>query len=331
MPDPIRIAVTGAAGRISYALLFRIAAGSMFGPEQPVALSLLEVPGMLPVVDATIMELDDCAFPLLRSVRASTDPAEAFAGADWVFLIGSAPYHPGMTRAEALLNNGPIFVTQGRAINEVAKTARILVVANPCNTNCLIARSTTRDVPPDHWFALTGLDHNRARAMLARRANVAVDHVTRMTAWGNHGPSVFADFHNAWIGNRPAHEVVQDPAWVRDVFEPEVADRAVAFHKLRGTSPAASATQAIIGTVRALTNPTPHERWFSAAVVSDGSYGVRHGLIFGFPLRTDDGKSWEIVQTHYLDDHAQGRIEANVAELEQEAALVTDLLEVRTP
>jgi malate dehydrogenase len=330
MTEPIQIAVTGAAGRLSYSLLFRIANGGMFGPDRPVALRLLEAPSALPMLDATMMELEDACYPLLRSVRASADPAEAFAGADWVFLIGSAPNRPGMNRAEALLANAPIYLAQGRAINESAKCARVLVVANPCNTNCLIAQTTARDVPVGHWFTMTRLDQNRARAMIARKANVGVDHVNRVTAWGDHGPGVFADFHNSWIGDRPAHEVITDRDWVRNVFEPGVAGRGQVIHDIRGASPAGSGAQAIVGTVRALTVPTPYEHWFSAGVVSDGSYGIPRGLVFSVPIRTEDGETWSVYQRLYLDDHAQERIRAAVAELEHEAAIVTDFLPARS-
>ena len=329
MAEPIQITVTGAAGRISYALLFRIAAGAMFGMEQPVALSLLEVPEAMPRLDATMMELDDCVFPLLKSVRASSDAARAFADADWVILTGSAPYRPGMSRTEVLRANGPILQAQGRAINESAKNARALVVANPCNTNCLVAGRTAHDVPHEHWFAMTRLDQNRARAMLAHKADVPVDQVTRVTVWGDHGPSVFADFHNAWIGDRPAHEVIHDRDWVRNVFEPGVSGRGHVLYDSRGASPAASAAQAILGSVRALTTPTPLGHWFNAAVVSDGSYGVPRGLVFSLPLRTEDGRTWSVVQSHYLDDHAERRIAENVAALEQEAVVVADLMKGR--
>jgi malate dehydrogenase len=331
MTKPIQIAVTGAAGRISYALVFRIAAGAMFGPDQPVALSLLDVPAMMPLLDATTMELDDCNFPLLSAVRASTDPAESFAGADWVLMLGSAPIRPGMTRSEALIANGPIFQAQGRAIGESAKVAHVLVVANPCNTNCLIASATARDVPSGHWFAMTRLDENRARAMLAKKAGVPIDQVTRVTAWGNHSPSVFIDVHNAWIGERPADEVINDPEWFQTVFEPQVSGRGQALLDVRGASPAASAAQAILGTVRSITKPTPYERWFSAAVHSDGSYGVPRGLIFGFPLRTEDGQTWSVTQRHYLDRHAQERIAQNIAELEYEAVVAAEFMPGRNP
>jgi malate dehydrogenase len=228
-------------------------------------------------------------------------------------------------RTDLLRANGPIFLAQGRAINESAKTARVLVVANPCNTNCMIARTTARDVPPEHWFAMTRLDQNRARSMLAQKANVPVDQVTCVTAWGNHGPSLFADCHNARIGDRPAPEVIRDPDWVRNDFEPGVARRGRVLLDLRRASPAASGAQAILATIRSLITPTPFEQWFSAAVTSDGSYGVPRGLVFGFPLRTEDGVNWSIVQSLYLDNYAQSRIAVNVAELEREAAVVADL------
>jgi malate dehydrogenase len=329
MNETIQIALSGAAGRISYSLLFRIASGALFGMDQPVALSLLEVPEAKPLLDATMMELDDCPYPLLRSVRASTDATEAFAGADWVILIGGATYQPGMNRTDAVRANGPIFQAQGRAINDSAKNARVLVVANPCNTNCLIARTQARDVPPGHWFAMMRLDSNRGRRMLATKANVTIDRVTRVTAWGNHSPSVYVDCRNAWIGDQPALEVIDDPGWVRDVFEPGVAGRARKLHDLRGASPAGSGAQAIIGSIRALTTPTPYEHWFNAAMASDGSYGVPHGLIFGFPLRTEDGHTYSVVTSHYLDDHAQARIRENIAELEHDAAVAADFLAAR--
>jgi len=326
MSEPIHVTVTGAAGRISYSLLFQIAHGNMFGQDKRVALSLLEAPEAVPLLDATMMELEDCAFPLLASVRASTDPAEAFAGADWVLMIGSAPFRSGMSRVEALRANGPIFQSQGRAINESAKNARVLVVANPCNTNCLIALTTARDVPPGHWFAMTRLDQNRGRAMIARKANVSPDRVSRVTAWGNHSPSVFVDFHNAWVDDRPAREVINDPDWVREVFEPGVAGRSQVIRNVRGASPAASGARAVVDTVRLITNPTPYERWFSVAVASDGSYGVPGGLVFGFPVRTEDGGTWSVVPGLYLDDHAQDQIARNVSELEHDAAVVSDLM-----
>jgi malate dehydrogenase len=326
MSAPIRVALTGAGGQICYSLLFRIAAGAFFGPEQPVELSLLETPEMLPRLDAVQMELFDCAFPLLARLRATSDPVEAFEHAQWVILIGSVPYRPDLDRMGLLRANGPIFVAQGRAINEASPRARVLVVANPCNTNCLIAMSVARDVPREHWFAMTRSDQNRARALIAEKAAVSPDRVTRVIAWGNHSPSVYPDFHNAFIDDRPAHEVIRDPEWVRRTFEPTVCGRSQQILETRGASAAASAAQAIIGTVRSITTPTPYEHRFSAAVVSDGSYGIPRGLVFGFPLRTEDGQSWSIVPGLYHDDHGLERLAQNVAELEQEATVVTDLL-----
>ncbi len=326
MNSPVRVAVTGAAGRISYALLFRVAAGAVFGPEQPVELSLLDVEEALPLLDATVMELQDCAFPLLAGVRRTTDAREAFAGAHWIILIASVPYHHGMSRADLLRANAPIFQQQGEAINEAAPTARILVVANPCNTNCLIAQSMARDVPVEHWFAMTRLDQSRARAMLAAKAAVPVDQVTRVTVWGNHSSSVFPDFHNAFIRDRPAPEVITDHAWVREVFEPTIARRGLELLRARGASPAGSAAEAIVKSIRSIITPTPFLYRFSASVYSDGSYGIPRGLFFSFPLRTEDGVTWSIVQNLYLDGHAQERLAANVAELEHEAAVVGSML-----
>jgi malate dehydrogenase len=326
MNEPIRVAISGAAGRISYALMFRIAAGGMFGPEQPVALSLLDIPETMPLLEATMMDLHDGAFPLLNSVTGTSDPFEAFDRADWVILIGSASLRPGMRRSDLLLLNAPLFQQKGRAINEASPSARVLVVANPCNTNCMIAKSVARDVPPEHWFAMTRLDQNRARAFLADKAGVSVDQVTRVTVWGNHSDQVYPDFHNSFIGDRPANEVIRDHDWVRNVFEPAVQHRGVELLEKLGASPAGSAAQAIIATIRSITTPTPVMHRFSAAVVSDGSYGVPGDLIFGFPLRSEDGQTWSIVQNLYLDSHALDRIAANVAELEYEASAVTNFL-----
>jgi malate dehydrogenase len=326
MIRPMSIAVSGATGRIGYALVFRIASGAMFGPNQPVALSLLDIPEAEPILEATTMELEDSAFPLLTAIRHGTEPAHAFAGADWIILIGSRPLAAVLSRSELLRTNGPILLDHGRAINEAAPSARVLVFANPCNTNCLIAQSVARDVPPEHWFAMMRLDQSRAQAMLAAKARVPIDHVTRVTAWGNHSDKVFADCHNAFIDERPAEDVIRDPAWVRNVFEAEVAGRRRKFFDKRRATPAGAAAQAIVATIRSITTPTPVQLRFSAAVLSDGSYGVPQGLVFGFPLRTEDGKTWSIVQNLYLDDHAQLRLAENVAELEYEASVVTDLL-----
>ena len=326
MTTPIRIAVSGAAGRISYALLFRIAAGGMFGSTQPVELRLLEVPPALPLLDATIMELNDCAFPLLANVRASADAREAFEGADWIILIGGAHYQPGISRLELLKRNGPIFLEHGRAINEAAKTARVLVVANPCNTNCLIAKSVAQDVPPEHWFAMTRLDQSRARMLLAEKAAVPVEKVNRVTVWGDHGSTIFPDFRNAFIDDQPISTVITDADWVRQVWEPTVRGRGRILLAARGGSPAGSAAQAIIATIRSLTVPTPFGHYFSVAGAGGGPDGVPPDRIFIVPLRAQDGRGWSIVPSLYLDEYAQERIAENVTELQYQASMVTDLL-----
>jgi malate dehydrogenase len=326
MTEPIRVAVTGAAGRISYALLFRIAAGGMFGSHQPVALSLLDVPENGELLADTTVELRNCVFPMLAGVRWSTDAVEAFDRADWIIMLASAPVRPEMSRTDLIRANAPTYQEQGRAINESAPCARVLVVANPCNSNCQVARSFARDVPQEHWFAMTRLDQNRAHALLAEKAGVPVDQVSRVTVWGNHSSSVFPDFHNAYIGDRPAPEVINDPHWVRDVYERAIARRGTQVLRLRGASPAGAAAQAILASVRSITTPTPLLHRFSAAVVSDGSYGVPRDLVFGFPLRTEDGKTRSIVQNLFLDAHAQERLAANVAELGFEASIVNGIL-----
>jgi malate dehydrogenase len=324
---PIRVAISGAAGQIGYALVFRIAAGALFGPEQPVSLALLESGEGLPPLRALEMELKDCAFPLMAEVRIGDDPRRVFEGADWVILLGGRARHSHeQRRTDLLRENAPIFVEHGRAINDVAPAARVLVVANPCNTNCLVAKSYAPNVPAEHWFAMNRLDRMRATSLIAQQAGVPVAQVTRLTVWGNHSESVFPDFRNAFIGDRPAPEVITDPDWPRRVLEPTLAHRSTEIIRLRGGSPAATAAQAILGTIHSISTPTPFERRFGAGVVSDGSYGVPRGLIFGFPLRTEDGRTWSIIQGLYHDSYARERIAQNIAELEHEAACVTDLL-----
>jgi malate dehydrogenase len=324
---PIRIAISGAAGRIGYSLIFRIANGGLFGHEQSVELSLLDLPETHPRLEARAMELKDCAFPLLAGVRIAPDPVQAFEGADWVILLGGKPFRPQtQSRFDLLRDNAPIMVAHGRAINRAAPRARVLVVASPCNTNCLLAMSHAQDVPKEHWFALNQVFRMRAIALVAERAGVPVTQVTRLTVWGNNSEAVYVDLWNARIGNQPALQVIDDPAWTRDVLEPAISERAGEIIRLTGGSPAGSAAQAILTSIRAITAPTPFEHWFGAGVLSDGSYGVPRGLVFGFPLLTADGKSWTIAQGHYLDEHARERIAQNIAELELEASSVSHLL-----
>ncbi|MGE3818572.1 MAG: malate dehydrogenase [Isosphaeraceae bacterium] len=327
MTQPIRVAVTGAGGQIGYALLFRIASGALFGPGQPVALSLLEITPALPALQGTIMELDDCAFPLLTEVRASDKAEVAFEGADWVILVGGLPRKEGMSRADLIRANGPIFTGQGQAINATAgPDVRILTVANPCNTNALIAKSHAPKIPADRWFAMTRLDQNRAASQLAAKAGVPVGQVARVTIWGNHSDTQYPDFKNATIGGNPVTEVITDHAWLTDTFIPTVAKRGAAVIKARGASSAASAANAALESVKSASFPTPVGDWFSAGVVSDGSYGIPSGLIYSVPLRTADGKSWEIVQGLPIDEDARNRLDASVTELVAERDAVKDLL-----
>jgi malate dehydrogenase len=327
MSQPIRIAVSGAGGQIGYALIFRIASGGLFGPDQPVSLRLLEITPALPALGGTIMELEDCAFPLLADVKSSDKAEVAFEGADWVVLVGGMPRKDGMSRADLIRANGPIFTSQGKAINEAAgPDVRVLTVANPCNTNALIARSHAPRVPADRWFAMTRLDQNRAAAQLAKKAGVPVGRVDRVAIWGNHSDTQYPDFKNARIGGKPATQVIADHAWFPETFVPTVAKRGSAVIKARGGSSAASAASAALDSIRSSVTPTPADDWFSAGVVSDGSYGVPAGLIYSFPLRTEDGKSWSIVQGLPIDDDARKRIDASAQELISERDAVTDLL-----
>lgn len=321
--EPIRVAISGAAGHIGYSLVFRIAAGGLFGAAQPVRLSLLEAPSGMRALSGVELELRDCAFPLLHDVRLSDQPEEAFADADWIILLVGAPVrHAQTTRLDLLRETAPLYAAHGRAINHVSPHARVLVVGEPCNTNCLVALSEAPDVPPEHWFALNRLDRMRATALIAEKAGVPVSRVNRVCVWGNHSEKIYVDFHNTFIGQTPAPEVIQDPDWVRNVLQSTVQRRNRQIFELRGASPSATAAQSILGTIRSLTTPTTYQYRFGAAVLSDGSYGIPHRLVFGFPLRTEDGRTWSIVRDLYLDDEAQARLEENVTELQHEAAVV---------
>ena len=327
MSSPIRVAVTGAGGQIGYALVFRIASGAIFGPERPVSLQLLEITPALPALNGTIMELEDCAFPTLADVKASDKAEEAFEGADWVILVGGLPRKDGMSRAELIRANGPIFTGQGKAINSAASPGvRILTVANPCNTNCLIARSHAPRVPTERWFAMTRLDQNRAVALLAKKAGAPVGAVTNMTIWGNHSDTQYPDYKNAKINGKPATEVISEASWFMETYVPTVAKRGGAVIKARGGSSAASAANAAIDSVRALHVPTAPRDWFSTAVVSDGSYGIPAGLIYSFPLVSKGNAAWSIVAGLPIDDEARARLDASVAELVAERDAVKDLL-----
>lgn len=325
MNSPVKVAVTGAAGQIGYSLLFRIASGALFGPEQPVALSLVEIPNALGALEGVVMELDDCAFPLLKSITPTADLDEGFRDVNWALLVGSVPRKAGMERKELLGINGKIFVGQGKAIEKnAAADVRVLVVGNPCNTNCLIAMNNARSIPRDRWFAMTRLDENRGKAQLAQKAGVEVTAVTNMTIWGNHSATQYPDFYNAKINGKSAADVINDEKWLKETFIPAVQQRGAAIIKARGLSSAASAANAAIGTVFTLTTDTSANDWYSVAVCSDGNYGVEKDLICSFPVRTRNGK-WEIVENVPINDFSRSKIDASVAELKEEKSLVGDL------
>src|SRR2546421_1883707 len=323
---PIRVAVTGAAGQIGYSLLFRIASGSMFGPNQPVILHLIEIEPALPALNGVVMELDDGAFPLLKGIVATANLEAGFRGVNWALLVGSVPRKQGMERKDLLGINGKIFVGQGQAIQKnAAADVRILVVGNPCNTNCLIAMNNAKDISRDRWTAMTRLDENRAKAQLAHKAGVKIQSVTNMTIWGNHSSTQFPDFYNARIDGRPANEVIGDEKWLKEDFIATVQQRGAAVIKARGLSSAGSAANAVVDTVRFLINDTPRDDWHSVAISADGSYGAEKDLISSFPVRVRGGK-WEIVQKLPINDFSREKIDQSVAELKEEKSMVSELL-----
>jgi malate dehydrogenase len=326
MKSPVKVAVTGAAGQIGYSLLFRIASGSMLGPDQPVELYLIEIPPVLPALEGVVMELEDCAFPLLQRIVPTADLAEGFRGVNWALLVGSVPRKQGMERKDLLGINGKIFTGQGQAIaKNAASDVRVLVVGNPCNTNCLIAMNNAKDVPSDRWFAMTRLDENRAKAQLASKAGSHNSRVTNVTIWGNHSSTQYPDFYNAKIEGKPATEVIKDDAWFKETFISTVQQRGAAIIKARGASSAASAANAAVDTVRTLVTPTPAGDWYSVAICSDGSYGVEKGLISSFPIRTS-GSGQEIVPGVPINDFSRQKIDLSVKELAEERSLVSELL-----
>ncbi len=325
MKQAVRVAVTGAAGQISYGLLFRIAAGEMLGPEQPVILQLLEIPAAMDALDGVVMELDDCAFPLLEGVVACDDPAAAFAAADYALLVGARPRGPGMERKDLLQANAKIFSAQGKALNEAAsRDVKVLVVGNPANTNALIALSNAPDLDPRQFTAMTRLDHNRAVSQLAAKLGAHASDVRRMTIWGNHSATQFPDISQASVGGRPARELV-DAQWVREEFIPTVQQRGAAIIKARGASSAASAASAAMDHVRTWVRGTAEGDWVSMAIVSDGSYGVEPGLVYSYPVTCRDGR-YEIVPGLDVDAFSRERMQLTEAELKEERAGVADLL-----
>jgi malate dehydrogenase len=326
---PVRVAVTGAAGQIGYALLFRIASGQMFGPDTPIRLQLLELPAALPALEGVRMELEDCGFGLLESVACTADTSAAFAGADWALLVGAVPRREGMERKDLLSINGGIFTGQGEAIaRNAADDCRVLVVGNPCNTNALIGSTAAarEGMPSERWFAMTMLDESRARSQLAAKAGVPVAEVRDLAIWGNHSSTQFPDAWHATIAGRPAPEVIDDEGWLRGEFITSVQQRGAAIIKARGQSSAASAANAVVDTLRNVARPTGAQ--FSSAIVAPaaGGYGVPEGLVFGYPLRATASGVVEVVQGVEHGDFASARIEVTTTELLEERAAVEDLL-----
>lgn len=327
MKTPIRVAVTGGAGQIAYSLLFRIGNGEVFGPDQPVILQVLEVPEAMQFLEGVVMELDDAAQTLVHGIEATDDPNKAFAGANWAILVGGKPRTAGMERADLIAANGAIFVDQGKAINNnAADDIRVVVVANPCNSNALVAKANAPDVPANRWFAMTRLDENRAKAQMAKRAGVTFAEVTNVGIFGNHSAAQFPSFEHAKISGKPALDVIPDRAWFEGDFMVVNQQRGKAIIDARGKSSAASAANAALDTVRSLITPTPDGDWFSAAVFAEGnSYGVAQDLIFSFPLRSD-GKDWSYVEGLEISDYARGKIQANEDELLEEREAIKHLL-----
>jgi len=315
---PIRIAVTGAAGNIGYALLFRIASGQMFGPDQPVALNLIEIEPGMEALRGVVMELDDCAFPLLTEVVQTSDLSVGFKDVDWALLVGSVPRKQGMERADLLGINGKVFVGQGKALNDYAKkSVRVVVVGNPCNTNCLIAMKSAPDIPDEQFFAMTRLDENRAKTQLAQKAGVTVKEVTDLCVWGNHSPTMFPDFYNAKIARQNAVEAIGDEAWLKETFVPTVGKRGAAIIAARGASSAASAANAVVDTVKDLVAPTRGE-FHSVCVLSKGEYGTPAGIITSLPIKVDAVGNWRVVEGIKLTDYAVAQIKASNDELLEE-------------
>ena len=323
--SPVKVAVTGAAGQIGYSLLFRIASGSLFGPDTPVELRLLEITPALGALEGVVMELDDCAFPTLAKVEIGDDPRVIFDGVNHALLVGARPRGPGMERGDLLEANGGIFAPQGKALNDVAADdVHVTVTGNPANTNALIAMSNAPDIPKERFSALTRLDHNRAISQLAAKAGVPVTEITKLTIWGNHSATQYPDIFHAEISGRNAAELVDDQAWLADTFIPTVAKRGAAIIEARGASSAASAASATVDHARDWALGTAPGTWVSMAVCSDGSYGVPEGLISSFPVTTSGG-DWSIVQGLDINDFSRQRIDASVAELEEERAAVKGL------
>jgi malate dehydrogenase len=327
MPSPIRVAVTGAAGQVAYALLPRLASGEVFGPNQKIILQLLEIPQALTALEGVAMELEDCAFPTLQEIVTTDDPNKAFAGCNYALLVGAAPRKQGMERKDLLGMNGKIFVGQGQALaKNAASDVRILIVGNPCNTNCLVAYSNGRDIPADRWTAMTRLDHNRAVAALAREAGVQKENVACMTIWGNHSNTQYPDFTNAKINGKPATDVISGRTWLENEFVTGCQNRGAAVIKARGHSSAFSAAGGAIDHAKTWVTTTAANDWTSAAIVSNGEYGVPAGLVFGYPCRADGKGNFRIVDGLKLDAFGKAKFDATLKELLDEREAVKDLI-----
>jgi malate dehydrogenase len=327
MVDTVRVAVTGAAGQVAYAMLGRLASGEVFGLKTKVILQLLEIPPAMPALEGVAMELDDCSFSTLQEIITTDDANKAFAGVNWALLVGSFPRKQGMERKDLLGINGKIFVGQGKALAaNAAKDVRILVVGNPCNTNCLVAYKNGRDIPAERWTAMTRLDHNRAQNALAKKAGVANEDVTQVTIWGNHSSTQYPDFTNAKIKGRPATEVITDRTWLENTFVPQCQNRGAAVIKARGQSSAMSAANGALDHVKSLLQPTPASDWVSMATVSNGQYGVPAALVFSYPCRSDGKGNCSVVEGVKLDAYGQHKVQATLKELEEEREAVKELL-----
>lgn len=326
MKEPVRVAVTGAAGQIGYSLLPRIAAGDLLGPDQPVILQLLDIPQAINACHGVVMELNDCAFPLLAGVVVSDDPMVAFKDAKVAILVGGMPRGPGMLRKDLLRANGPIFTSQGKALNAVAdRDVKVCVVANPANTNCLITMKNAPDLPPENFSALVRLDQNRAMSQISSKLEKPVTAVKKMTIWGNHSATQYPDAFNAEVDGQSVAGIVNDETWLAETFIPTVQKRGKAIIEARGKSSAASAANAAVDHVHDWWNGTAEGDWVSMAVPSDGSYGTPEGVIFGFPVTCEGGK-WSIVQGLEIGEFSRERIDATGRELKEEAEAVADLL-----
>src|SRR5438876_315848 len=327
MADVIRVAVTGAAGQVAYAMLGRLASGEVFGPNRKIILQLLEITPAMPNLEGVAMELDDCSFPTLDDMVLTDDPNKAFKDVNWALLVGSFPRKQGMERKDLLGINGKIFVGQGKALAaNAAKDVRILVVGNPCNTNCLVAYNNGRDIAAERWTAMTRLDHNRARNALAKKAGVANEDVTCVTIWGNHSNTQYPDFTNARIKGKPATEVITDRGWLENTFVPQCQNRGAAVIKARGSSSALSAANGAIDHVKSLVKATPANDWTSAATVSKGEYGVPAGLVFSYPCRSSGKATLTVVEGLKLDSFGQEKFRKTLQELQEERDAVRELI-----